>query len=550
MNESMRIPNSHRQNQSILDDELRDQIRRSLGRSNIATPHNIISPQRKHNDSSVMSLNPSAAVLCTPTTTVLEAAQLMSLTLENCVLVVNSHNELVGIFTAKDLAYRIVALGLNSSQIDVKKVMTKNPMCAQCTAPASDALKLMAVGKFRHLPVVDDHTNVVALLDITKCHRKVTQMLQNAYQHSQKLSKAISTVDSQLGSAYSADSVIKYIDTMKKLIAGPLLIQVIEEDGHCQPIYCSKNATVMDATILMKTNRTTSVLVGTKSQANGIFTSKDVVLRVVAAGLDASKCPVDQVMTPHPSIAYSNDTISHALSMMTEGKYLNLPIFDSEKNEIVGVVDAIKLTRRSLMQIQTMESITDDKYEEDDSYHHHHHYHHRYHNIDSVPKSELDMFSIRQKHVPLKSKSFVEWNTPASVKLMVLSGSYRYIYRFIINPSDGFSKLKCQILTEMDPMDRQLLDSNFNLAYLDENSDIVEIRNNSEWKIYVGLLQEKRHDRIDLYGCSISESMELTPMGVSLRQQTLTPSNVIIVTSLAVITTLFIYTNRHRYFTN
>ena len=39
--------------------------------------------------------------------------------------------------------------------------------------------------------------------------------------------------------------------------------------------------------MLMKENRTTAVLVkDTNEQVAGIFTSKDVVLRVIAAGLD------------------------------------------------------------------------------------------------------------------------------------------------------------------------------------------------------------------------------------------------------------------------
>ena len=51
--------------------------------------------------------------------------------------------------------------------------------------------------------------------------------------------------------------------------------------------YVNVKASVHEATMLMKENRTTAVLVkDTNEQVAGIFTSKDVVLRVIAAGLD------------------------------------------------------------------------------------------------------------------------------------------------------------------------------------------------------------------------------------------------------------------------
>ena len=48
----------------------------------------------------------------------------------------------------------------------------------------------------------------------------------------------------------------------------------------------------------------------------GIFTSKDVVLRVIAAGLDATRCSVVRVMTPHPDTAPPTMTIHDALKKM------------------------------------------------------------------------------------------------------------------------------------------------------------------------------------------------------------------------------------------
>jgi CBS domain containing-hemolysin-like protein len=88
-----------------------------------------------------------------------------------------------------------------------------------------------------------------------------------------------------------------------------------------------------------------------QGQITGIFTSKDVVLRVIAAGLDPANCSVIRVMTPHPDFAPADMSIQQALRKMHDGHYLNLPVMNKESDEIVGMVDVLKLTYATLDQV-------------------------------------------------------------------------------------------------------------------------------------------------------------------------------------------------------
>jgi CBS domain-containing protein len=73
---------------------------------------------------------------------------------------------------------------------------------------------------------------------------------------------------------------------------------------------------VKEAAALMKENHTTAVLVQDQGSITGIFTSKDVVLRVIAPGLDPANCSVVRVMTPHPDFAPMDMSIQAALRKM------------------------------------------------------------------------------------------------------------------------------------------------------------------------------------------------------------------------------------------
>ena len=84
-----------------------------------------------------------------------------------------------------------------------------------------------------------------------------------------------------------------------------------------------------------------------------------MVLRVIAAGLDPKNCSVVRVMTPQPDFAPATMSIQQALRKMHDGHYLNLPVMGQE-NQIVGIVDVLKLTYATLEQINSMGSGNED----------------------------------------------------------------------------------------------------------------------------------------------------------------------------------------------
>ena len=75
----------------------------------------------------------------------------------------------------------------------------------------------------------------------------------------------------------------------------------------------------------------------------GIFTERDFVNRVVAAGADAS-VPVEQVMTANPRVVRRSATIQAAVEMMETGGYRHLPVV-GEAGEPLGVLSVKDVVR-------------------------------------------------------------------------------------------------------------------------------------------------------------------------------------------------------------
>ncbi len=87
--------------------------------------------------------------------TVFEAAVLMKQQGKGALLVVDG-TRLIGIFTERDIAFRVVAAGRDPKTTRLADVMTPQPQTIHPNKPFLHALRIMHEGGFRHLPVVEN----------------------------------------------------------------------------------------------------------------------------------------------------------------------------------------------------------------------------------------------------------------------------------------------------------------------------------------------------------------------------------------------------------
>ena len=83
----------------------------------------------------------------------------------------------VGIFTERDVLFRIVDGGRNPATLGLEEVMTADPECVNESQTVAEVLNMMSVGGFRHVPILDDQRRPVCVLSV----KDVVQYMVEAF---------------------------------------------------------------------------------------------------------------------------------------------------------------------------------------------------------------------------------------------------------------------------------------------------------------------------------------------------------------------------------
>jgi CBS domain-containing protein len=102
-------------------------------------------------------------------------------------------------------------------------------------------------------------------------------------------------------------------------------------------------ATVIDAVNTMNDNRVGSVLVIEAGYPVGIFSERDVLVRVVAAHRDPRQTLVRDVMTTRLHTAAVDDNVREVMKLMTDRRCRHIPVMDGET--LVGLISIGDLTK-------------------------------------------------------------------------------------------------------------------------------------------------------------------------------------------------------------
>jgi CBS domain-containing protein len=99
-----------------------------------------------------------------PSSTVLDALKVMAEKEIGAVVVIED-GHLVGIFSERDYARKVVLQGKASKDTPVREIMTEKVVCVSPDQTIEDCMGLMTDKRIRHLPVLD-HKKVIGVISI------------------------------------------------------------------------------------------------------------------------------------------------------------------------------------------------------------------------------------------------------------------------------------------------------------------------------------------------------------------------------------------------
>ena len=102
------------------------------------------------------------------------------------------------------------------------------------------------------------------------------------------------------------------------------------------------DTTVTESVRRMHSENIGALLVMEDDKLTGIFTERDALTKVLAAGIDPNSTKVSAVMTEDPFCIDPSTTIEEAMSIVTNRKIRHLPILHN--GELVGIVSSGDLT--------------------------------------------------------------------------------------------------------------------------------------------------------------------------------------------------------------
>ena len=145
-----------------------------------------------------------------------------------------------------------------------------------------------------------------------------------------------------------SDAMDEYSETLDQVlreIRGALFDDTLAVLTPPEPVCVHEDVPIREAVAAMVARRQAGVLVvDGDGRLAGIFTERDVLMRVVGAGRDPVRTRIGEVMTRDPEALPLRARVAHALHSMAVAGYRTIPVVD-ESGRPTGVVTATDVIR-------------------------------------------------------------------------------------------------------------------------------------------------------------------------------------------------------------
>jgi CBS domain-containing protein len=140
-------------------------------------------------------------------------------------------------------------------------------------------------------------------------------------------------------SEHEDDEYLEYLgsDPVRRTLDGASLGEPISLLQPATPVCADVGTSIGDLVRLMQEHRIGCVLILAERKLAGIFTERDLLLKVLGTAHDLEATSVDDFMTSAPEAMRAIDTVAFALNKMSLGGFRHIPVVD-DAGIPVGIV--------------------------------------------------------------------------------------------------------------------------------------------------------------------------------------------------------------------
>lgn len=107
----------------------------------------------------------------------------------------------------------------------------------------------------------------------------------------------------------------------------------------------SKEAIVIKVVDIMKDKKSDAIMIIDDNKPIGIFTERDLLIKVVAAKMNPEVTQMEDVMTSPIDTVYKNENYHEVLQTMQDKRFRHMPVVD-ENQKLLGVITLQSLIRK------------------------------------------------------------------------------------------------------------------------------------------------------------------------------------------------------------
>ncbi|MES1987619.1 MAG: CBS domain-containing protein, partial [Pseudomonadota bacterium] len=124
------------------------------------------------------------------------------------------------------------------------------------------------------------------------------------------------------------------------------LQQLLDNKKHKSVISIAPHRPVFDALVVLAEYKIGALVVLDGDKLVGVFSERDYAREIILKGKSSKTTPISEVMSSNVVTTVPNDTVEHAMNLMSDKHIRHLPVLEGDK--VIGMLSIGDLVKETI----------------------------------------------------------------------------------------------------------------------------------------------------------------------------------------------------------